>query len=82
MGELLEWLLRKENKNICRGVGLFSIGLYFSFIFGGGLGVFEEESGIEWFREVFQVGLVLMGCVGMILTIAGFSKKEWKKDTK
>jgi hypothetical protein len=78
MGELLEWLLRKENKNTCRGVGLFFVVFGLTYIFGGG---FKEgfDGGMlsaGWFRDVFVFALSLLFFMGIILTLAGFRKEK------
>jgi len=36
MGELLEWLLKEENKKTCRLVGIFLLMPCVAFFFGGG----------------------------------------------
>ena len=80
MSEVLNWLLKKENKISCRIVGIFFVTLPLIFFFGGGFKQGADGKGIifssGWFREVFLVIVSLMFLVGIILIIAGFSKKE------
>jgi len=80
MSELLNWLLKKENKTSCRIAGIFFVTLPLIFFFGGGFKQSADGEGIifssGWLREVFLITISLMFLVGIILTIAGFSKKE------
>ena len=80
MSELLNWLLKEENKTSCRIAGIFFVILPLIFFFGGGFEQGADGKGIifssGWFREVFLVTISLMFLVGVILTLASFSKKE------
>ena len=80
MSDLLNWLLKKENKTSCRILGIFCVTLPLIFFFGGGFKQSADGEGIIfsscWFREVFLVTISLLFLVGVILIIAGFSKKE------
>ena len=76
MGELLEWLLKKENKKICRLVGIFFVIPPVAYFFSGGFPQGVDGNGIifssGWFREILVVSLVLMLFLGLILIAAGF----------
>jgi len=80
MSELLESLLKKENKKTCRVIGLFLTLLPLLFLFGGGFGKEVDGQGIilspGWFREAFMVVIAMMMLMGIILMIVGFRKKE------
>ena len=80
MGELLEWLLKKENKKICRFVGIFLIIPLTAYFFGGGFPQGVNGHGIifssGWFREILLVSLALMFFLGLILIAAGFLVKR------
>ena len=79
MSELLEWLLKKENKPTCRIVSLFFIALPLIFFFSGGFVQGADGEGIlfssGWFREFFLVILSMMFLLGIILGIVGFNRK-------
>ena len=78
MGNLLDWMLKKENKKTCRFVGIVLFLLYLAFFLGGGFNKETDGHGIifssGWFREIFVVLLSILGLLGIILMIAGFSK--------
>lgn len=80
MGDLLDWLLKEENRKSCRIVGLFLTILPLLFFFGGGFPQGADGQGIifssRWFREVFIVILSLLFILGLILVVAGFSRKK------
>ena len=80
MGNLLEWLLKKENKKTCRLVGLFLVIPPIAYIFSGGFPQGTDGQGIifssGWFREILVVSLGIMSLLGFILLIAGFSKRK------
>ena len=80
MGDLLEWLLKKENKKICRSVGIFLVIPPGAYFFSGGFPQGVDGHGMifssGWFREILVVSLVLMFLLGLILIAAGFSTKR------
>jgi hypothetical protein len=78
MGDLLEWLLLKENRNICRGVGLFFLIFSLSFIFGGGFdnGFTGMIFSSGWYRGIFVAMLSFLFIMGIILTFAGFRREK------
>ena len=80
MSELLEWLIKKENRKTCRIVGLILIIIPIIYCLGGGFTQGVDSHGIifssGWFREVFIVTLIILFFIGFILTLIGFSKKE------
>lgn len=82
MGALLEWLLKKENKNICRFLGVFLVIPYIAYYFSSGFSQEISENAMifsaGWFRGILIVSLVLMFLLGLILMTAGFLKR--KKD--
>ena len=83
MSELLNWLIKKENRKTCRIVGLIFVILPLIYYLSRGFSQDIDGHGIifssGWFREVFIVVLVIMLCIGLILTAVGFSKREkWK----
>jgi len=80
MGDLLNWLLEEGNKKSCRVVGLFFTIFPLLFFFGGGFTQSIDDHSMifsaGWFREVFLVILIFMFLIGLILVIAGFSKRK------
>jgi len=76
MSELLEWLLKKENKKICRLVGIFLVIPPVAYFFSGGFPQGVDGHGFifssGWFREILVVSLFLMLFLGLILIAAGF----------
>ena len=80
MNELLGWLLKKNNKKTCRFVGIFLFLIWLIFFFSGGFSREVDGHGIilssGWFREIFVVLLCIMGLLGVILILAGFSKQK------
>lgn len=84
MGNLIEWLVKKENKITCRFVGILLFLLSLTFFLGGGFNREINGHGIifssGWFREVFIVLLSLLGLIGLILILAGFSKRDNSKE--
>ena len=76
MSELLEWFLKKENKKICRLVGIFLVIPPVAYFFSGGFPQGVDGHGIifstGWFREILVVSLFLMLFLGLILIAAGF----------
>ncbi len=79
MSELLDWILQKENKKTCRIVGLILTILPLIFLLGGGFHARIDGKGIifssGWFREIFMIVITFMLLFGIILIVAGFSKK-------
>jgi len=80
MGNLLEWLLKKENKQSCRLVGIFLVIPPIAYFFSGGFPQGVDGHGIilsaGWFREILVVTLVLMLFLGLILIAAGFLNRR------
>jgi len=82
MGELLQWLLEHDNRNTCRIVGLFctiTSLVFFYFYYGAYPQDVEGQGWIfsaSWFREVFQLAMVLMFFVGILLAWAGFTRRK------
>lgn len=80
MDDLLEWLLKKENKKTCRLVGIFLVIPPVAYFFWGGFPQGVDGHGIifsyGWFREILLVSLVLMLLLGLILIAAGFFKRK------
>jgi hypothetical protein len=80
MGDLLEWLLKKENKKTCRVVGIFLVIPYIAYFLNGGFPQGVNGHGIifsvGWFGEILLVSLVLMFLFGLILIAAGFLNKR------
>ena len=83
MGELLDWLLDTKNRKSCRIVGLFFIALPLIFFFAGGFPKGLDGQGIifssGWFRELFFLLIVFMFMIGLILTLAGFTRRKDKE---
>jgi hypothetical protein len=82
MGELLEWFLEPENRNACRIVGLFCIIIPLIFFYGGYPQGADAQGIIfsrGWFREIFEVAMILMSMVGVLLTWAGFTRRKGKE---
>ncbi|NQU83318.1 MAG: hypothetical protein HQ536_01260 [Parcubacteria group bacterium] len=79
MSDLLNWLLKKENKKTCRIVGVFLVIPPVAYFFSGGFLQDVDGHGIVlstgWFQEILLVSLILMLLLGLILIAAGFSKK-------
>ncbi|MCK4423362.1 MAG: hypothetical protein KAV18_04750 [Candidatus Omnitrophica bacterium] len=79
MDNLLDWLLKKENKKTCRFVGIILFLFYLAFFLGGGFNKEIDGHGIMfsfgWFREILAVLLSISGLLGIILMLAGFSKR-------
>jgi hypothetical protein len=83
MSELLNWLLDFDNRKTCRIVGLLFIALPLIFFFSGGFTQGADGQGIifssGWFREVFLVIMSLVFLIGLILTLAGFTRRKENK---
>lgn len=75
MGELLEWLLKKENKILCCIIGFLLTILPLLFFFKVGLPQSAYGHGkislVGWSHEVFYVILMLLFMLGLILVVAG-----------
>jgi hypothetical protein len=80
MGNLLEWLLKQENKNTCRIIGIIMVLIPLAFQFGGGFAGEIEGHGIilssGWFREIFMVMMTLMMMMGLVFIFAGFCRRK------
>jgi len=80
MSNLLDWILKKENKKTCRFADSILFLLYLAFFLGGGFNREVDGHGIVfssgWFREIFVVLLSILGLLGIILMLAGFSKQR------
>jgi hypothetical protein len=80
MGDLLEWLLKKENKSSCRFVGIILVIPCVAYCFSGGFpqGVNDDAMifSHEWFREILLISLAIMCLFGLILMAFGFSKSK------
>ena len=79
MSDLLNWLLKKENKKSCLVIGLLFAILPLLFFLGGFPQCVDNHGIIfsfGWFREVFVVILTLMFLIGLILVVAGLSKRK------
>ena len=83
MGKLLDLLLSPNNRKICRVVGLFLTILPLIFFFAGGFPHGANGQGrifsSGWFREVFLVLMTLIFIMGLILTLAAFTRKKNKE---
>lgn len=84
IGELLEWLLKKENKATCRLVAIFMIFIPIAFFLGGGFQGADLEGPIftpGGLRAIFIAIMTVMLIVGFLIFLpAGFSRR--KKETK
>ena len=78
MNNLLDWLLRKENKKTCRFAGIVLFLFYLAFFLGGGFNKEIDGHGIScgWSREIFVVVLSILGLFGIILMLVGFYKQR------
>jgi len=83
MSELLDFLLSPNNRKICRIVGLFLTIFPLIFFFAGGFPQGADGQGIifssGWFREIFLVLMTLIFMMGLILTLAGFTRRKNKE---
>lgn len=79
MGELLEWLLKPENKNACRFLGILFVLTDLLFYLGGGFQGATLEGPIYTIgglRAVFMAIMCFMFIIGLILIMAGFSSRK------
>lgn len=83
-GDLLELLLKKENRPACLWVGGFMVALTVAFWFGGGFPQGADGKGVifsgGWFREVFIVLICVVFLLGSLLLLAGFTGRTSDDD--
>ncbi len=79
-GDLLDLLIKKENKRLQRWIGGVLVGLPLAFIIGGGFAQGVDGHGVifsgGWFREIFVVAFSLFGLLGILLLIISFCKRS------
>ena len=84
LGDLVDILFDKKHKVLQRWLGGLFVGLALAFIIGGGFGEPVDGGGIPlsagWFREVFVVAMSVMAFLGVLLLLAGFSRRGEDKD--
>ncbi len=72
-------LFKKENKKLCRWLGIICVTMPSLYILGGGfIQGFEGLRG--WFREWFVFGLSIMFMLGIVLSAYGFIKQKDEKE--
>ncbi len=78
-GEQFESLFKRENRALQRWLGGFLTLLGLAYIVGGGFGEPVDGDGIPlspgWFREIFVILLSLVSLLGIVLLVAGFTKR-------
>ena len=84
LGDLFDMLFDKKHQVLQRWLGGFFVGLPLAFVIGGGFGEPVDGGGIPlsagWFREVFVVAMSIIGFLGVLLLLAGFSRRGEDKD--
>jgi len=84
MGDLVDILFNKKHQVLQRWLGGLFVGLPLAFVIGGGFGEPVDGGGIPlsagWFREVFVVAMSALGLLGVLLLLAGFSRRGEDKD--
>lgn len=83
-GDLLELLLKKQDRKLHRWLGAVLIGLPLVFLLAGGLEQEVDGNGqmfaSGWFREVFVVTLSLFVLLGLMILIVGWSRRKGNED--
>ena len=65
---------KEDNKGLCRWLGIFFLIIFVSAFVGG---VSFDYTGIAgWFRQCLMIGIILMGLLGIALTVFGFTKDK------
>ncbi len=82
IGNLLDFILKKENKKIQYYLGFIFTIIPIAFFIGGGFNKPINGHGIilssGWFREIFSVGIIIIFLMGIIFLLSGFSKRKNK----
>ncbi len=80
MGELLDFILKKENKKMQRCLGFILTIIPITFFIGRGFNKPVDGNSIVlspgWFRGIFTVAIIIMFLMGIIFLLSGFSKKK------